>query len=146
MKVIERYAKKMRRFLVVLFTVYDAVTVRMILAISSLAFATALITQELPFTKEAYSIMASVGGNELWALVFALHFVATLWRFLDPVPRPKWALGVNAYGVFIWLFLTLSINFSVGYWAPGTAMECVMVALASWVLFRTARVPEPFTP
>lgn len=90
--------------------------------------------------------MAAVGEQGFWAVAFLLHFAGTYWRMLDPVPRPKWALIINAYGVFVWGFMTISLNVAQGYWAPGTALECVMVSLSGWALFRTAKAPERLTP
>lgn len=139
MKVIERYVKPL------LFQ-HDAVTIRWILATASIFYAAALVSSNIPFTREAYSIMAAVGEQWFWAGAFFAHFAGTYWRMMDPVPRPRPALIINAYGVFIWAFMTISLNVASGYWAPGTALECVMVGLSAWALFRTAKGPERLTP
>jgi len=125
---------------------FETVTIRLILATASLFFGTALLSSNIPFSKEAYSIMAAVGDQWVWGPVFMTHFFLTMWRLHDPKSRPKCAVAVNALGVFLWGFSTLSINVAVGYFAPSTAMEWVMVVLASWALFRTAKAPERVSP
>lgn len=125
---------------------FDAVTIRAILALGSMAFALILVIGGQPFTREAYSIMEAVGHEGFWTIAFLLHTAGTLWRILDPVARPRWAVAFNAYGVFIWFFTTLSICIAVGYLPPSMALNWIVVGLAGWALFRTARYPEKLTP
>lgn len=127
----------------------DTVTVRMILALASLLWSINAINHPEAFGQPAYSALRAFGSiyvtYKVWSALFFLHFFASTWRIYDPVERKTWALVVNAYGLFIWLLVTISMNCAVGYVAVGTSVEWSLCMFASWALLRTGLRKETVT-
>jgi hypothetical protein len=115
----------------------DTVTIRTILATASLFFGASVMSSSIPFTKDAYSIMAVIGNEWFWGGVFIAHFISTMWLLQAPGSNPKASIVINSYGAFIWFYYTVSVVVAVGYWPPSIAMESVVGLLAFWSLIRT---------
>jgi len=128
-----------RRYLSPIFFEYDTQTLRMLMAAASLVFAGALLSSPVPFTKEAYSIMEWVGGQWLWATMFMLYGMVTMFLVTYERHNEMWNLAFNIYGFILWGFYTLSVNLAVGYFAPTTALPTVTVILMAWSVFRTSQ-------
>lgn len=127
------------RWMSPIFFEYDTQTLRMLMAAASLVFAGALLSSPVPFTKEAYSIMEWVGGQWLWAGLFILYGVVTMFLVTHERHNENWNLAFNIYGFFLWGFYTISVNLAVGYFAPTTALSTVTVILMAWSVYRTSR-------
>jgi hypothetical protein len=124
----------------------DTTTVRIILAWASLVWAVSITFDHNTFARPAYGLIRQMGPSWVWAVALTLHFVGVHWRIYDRRGRPAWGVAINAYGLSIWLCLTICMNLSIGAWAPSTAMEQVMCAFSAWALYRTGLRPEIVSP
>ena len=128
----------------------DTTTVRLLLATASLGWTLVLLGNNLlgepVMARPAYAIMHIVCHDNVWALLFFIHFAGVTWRLYDPKPRPLAALLVNAYGFAIWTISTAAINIAVGFVPPGSALEWTMCAASAWALYRTGLQTEAVGP
>jgi hypothetical protein len=115
----------------------DTVTIRVLLALASLGFASCLLLGDNVMLRPGYHLMRKVGNEVVWSALFALHFVGVLWRVYDPRERIGWALLVNAFGFVLWAVMTLCLNLALGSVTPGTALEWTLVCASGWALYRT---------
>jgi O-antigen/teichoic acid export membrane protein len=116
----------------------DTVTIRVLLATSSLFAATALLVDPGKFKQPAYSVVAQFGSVYMWALYFFLHFIGTYWRIFErSKSRPTWALAINTFGFAIWFVATASISWAVGSVGIVTSMGFTLCLASAWSLYRT---------
>jgi hypothetical protein len=110
----------------------DATTIRVLLAWGSFFWALVLWWPTVTFNRQAYTWMAYVAPEWVWGLAFILHWLGVIWRVYDPKPRVHWALGINAFGAFLWTFMEGCLFMSLGELSPSRALDwCVIVA--AWV-------------
>jgi hypothetical protein len=124
----------------------DTTTIRVLLANASLLWAVALAYDTDAFRHGCCGLMNTFGDETTWALLFSAYFVLTYWRLIDRRARPRWAVAVNTFGLFLWLTSTLSINIAAGHFDPSTALEWVLCAASAWALYRTGLKTEVVTP
>lgn len=120
-------------------------TIRTLVSAASLLWAISLILGPQTFQQRGWGFSSSVSTESAWAAVFALHFLGTFWRMIDPKSRPRWALLINVYGFAIWIFITVAGNLAVGLFTPANAMEWIMVSAQGWVVVMTGRKKEVVT-
>jgi hypothetical protein len=135
----------------VFFWYADTTTIRLQLALASLVWAFGLLLgpcdgiQCLGAGKGLRNLQA-VATLNVWAMMFILHFVGVCWRLIDQRARPRWAIFVNAYGLAIWVYGTISIILGLGRLTAGTSLELVTCFFAAWALCRTGLNEEISTP
>ncbi len=117
----------------------DPRPIRMILALASLLWSMAAWRHPEAFDLPAYSFLRSFNReyltSNMCAWAFFLHAVLVVWQTYDPTYRQKWALGINAYGLGIWTFVTVCVNISIGFLSSGTGAEWALVAAAGYALY-----------
>lgn len=123
----------------------DITTIRSILAVCSLVWAIAMLAGPQTFHRNGWMILAHVSNEFIWGCIFLLHFLTTLWRFVDPQSRFYWNQIVNIYGFLIWFFVTLATNITLGAFSPGSAAEWVLIACQGYVILRTGYKKEVVT-
>lgn len=125
----------------VVFFEADTSTVRLILAWASGFYAGCLFWHGFHatglFERPAYGLMARVGNEWTWAIIFLLHFFGAHWRILDPKERVWAGVAVNCYGFLLWLYSTLCLNIALGVMLPSSALEWTMIFASAWALYRT---------
>lgn len=124
----------------------DTTTIRLILALASLVYATGLMLPGVDLSQPNFAIMRQTMCKEGWALLFFLHWLGMSWRFLDPKPRVGWALFINSFGLLVWTVSTFTINRSYPVYAPGTSLEIVVCLFSAWALLRTGLKKEILNP
>lgn len=147
----------------------DTLTVRLLLAFASGAYALLLVWPEISnavrqgllhmapvleccvsgmqdpsvFNRPAYAIMALVpGGVWTWAALFMAHMIGVHWRVFDPVRRDGWALAINALGLVVWAYSTASLIIALRMVLPSSALELVILFFSFWVMVRTGLAEE----
>jgi hypothetical protein len=120
--------------------------VRMLLALASLGWALAIITNPDVLHIYPYQYMPLVMPTWLWVALFAAHFVGTFWRIFDGTSRLRWALAVNTLGCFLWITLTICVNLRAGHFIPGSCLEVVTCCFSAWALVRTGLGKDVGTP
>lgn len=139
------WAALQRRYCVALakivFFEADTATVRLILAWASGLYSACLFWHAFAttglFERPAYGIVAKVGNEWFWGVVFIIHFAGAHWRILDPKERVWAGLAVNCYGFFIWAYSTICLNLALGMILPSSALEWTMIFASGWALYRT---------
>lgn len=130
----------------VVFMEADTVTIRVLLAWSSLFSALALLVHPDKFKHPAYVVMAQFGSEHWWALCFLIHFIGVHWRIFErSKSRPNWALLINTFGFAIWFTSTVSICWAVGSVGVATSMSFTLCFASAWSLYRTGLGKEVVT-
>ena len=124
----------------------DTTTIRMLLGMASFFWAAILVINPAILSEHPYQIMYSLAPSKCWAFLFFLYFLGVVWRIYDPCERIRWALGVNAFGLSLWVVLTLCMNIQAGSFLPGSSLEAVVCFFAAWALVRTGLGKDVVTP
>ncbi len=124
----------------------DTTTIRVLLALASLGWTLTIICKPDILTVYPYQIIGSIAPGWLWALLFSLYCGGVFWRIFDRTPRVGWALAINAFGLALWLTITICINVKAGAFIPGSALEVVTCLFAAWALIRTGLGQDVVTP
>lgn len=125
----------------------DTVTIRLLLAWSSLWSALALFIDDDKFQLPAYAVVKLLGTEQMWGCYFLLHFIGIHWRIFNRArSRPKWALVINTYGFFLWFYSTIGLCMAVGSVGIVSALALTLCAASAWALYRTGLGKDVVTP
>lgn len=120
----------------------DTVTIRLVMAFTSIIFSGFLMLSRQSLDPKAYDLMEWVGPRWFWAIIFIVYGVLTVWLVWDDVKRgihrAQWNRWTNLYGFIIWAFCLLSVCISTGYLPPLMSLYFVTIPLLGWAIVRTA--------
>lgn len=124
-------------------------TIRVLLGMSSFAVASIFLINAIGLganvtDRPTFIYMKVVGNDFFWAALFYLHFVGVLWRVYRIRPCIWCGVGVNFFGLVLWLYSTAAVNLGVGLLLPTSGMAWVMCFSAAWTLYRTGFDQEDF--
>lgn len=119
----------------------DTITVRLLLANASIAWAIIVMLLPETFNRHGWELMR-VFPHWSWALAFFLHGIGVYWRVFDSKQRTGWALAINGLGLAVWLLSTILINLAIGTIAASTSLEWIMCFASAWALYRTGLKSE----
>lgn len=115
----------------------DTLTIRALLACSSLISALSLVFDPDKFDRPSYELVGKFGPEWLWIVYFMAHCIGVTWRIYErSVSRPKVAVVINAWGFSIWFVSTTSIAISGSVGFP-LSVSITMCAASAWALYRT---------
>jgi hypothetical protein len=117
---------------------WDTGTFRLLFALSSLAFAAALLAERASFdTSRGFLLMRAVARVEVWSFGFALH-----WGLLTVCVLPTFRYWrrlntcVNLFGFALWGSYVLMQWMSLGHFTVGSSMESVALCFAALTVLR----------
>lgn len=114
----------------------DLIPTRITLFLAEVFWASMLIWSGPTFTREAYTLMALVMPEQVWAALFFITGIAQISIVLSSNIHSTFARYFAGWNSLLWLFTVLSIMFSV--YPPPAAIggELALTLGACWIWVR----------
>ena len=121
----------------------DLNPLRIILAISELAWAVALLWPGCTMSRQTYQVLWSVWPyDEAWGMLFLFTGIAQAYLVLTDNLHTGCARLFAGYNAALWAFVSCSLFMGVYPPPAGTSSGIAMAFASAWVFLRTGWVPN----
>lgn len=120
----------------------DLVSTRLILGIAEMLWAIMLIWPGETFSRPTYHIMSHVMLEEAWAFVFMLSAITQIAIVVQETFHTPFARYFAGWNAGLWMFIVVSMIFSVYPPPAAIAGEITLAAAALWIFVRPYIIME----